>query len=450
MDLIRRRLITSLRESALRLLGHALGPATGRLLVGVLLLVLLLTGAACSRPTTTSEAAKSPRLVFVHQPLWGHPAAFEGLLDEFRRAHPEVQLDTQLVPNDSDVAHQYFLTALEGGSSDFDVLIADVVWIAEFARAGWISELSAEFPPAALRSEFLPSAAEAVTMEGKTWAVPWYLDVGVLYFRTDLVPRAPRTWRELEAFARSAMESDASLQGYLWQGRQYEGLVCNAYEAIWGFGGSSLDGDRLALDTAAAGSALALLRGLITSGLSPPSVTSAGEEQSRRAFQAGRAVFMRNWPYALGELERDGSPVRGRVAVSALPTERGEPGHGALGGWQLAINARASAERRRAAIGLIKTLTSPAANLLLARAYGRNPARRATYLDPALLEEAPHIAGLLPMLEGARPRPVTPYYGMVSDILQSELSAAVSGVRPAAEALSRAQVQVDRVMGARR
>jgi multiple sugar transport system substrate-binding protein len=28
---------------------------------------------------------------------------------------------------------------------------------------------------------------EAVVLEGRTYAVPWYVDVGVLYWRTDLV-----------------------------------------------------------------------------------------------------------------------------------------------------------------------------------------------------------------------------------------------------------------------
>lgn len=413
------------------------------------LVVFALAGSSCSRPTAQPGVAPGQvRLVFVHQPLWGDPARFEALLDGFRRDHPGVTLETQLLPNDSDVAHQYFLTSLEGGGADFDVLVADVVWVPEFARAGWIAELSTDFPPAALAEDFLPAAAQAVTVEGKTWAVPWYLDVGLLYYRSDLVPRAPRTWAELESFARAAMEKDPSLQGYLWQGRQYEGLVCNVYEAIWGFGGASLVDGRLALDTPEAAKALGTLRRFISTGLSPRAVSSAAEEESRRPFQDGRAVFMRNWPYAWSEAQRDGSTIRGKVGISPLPTERGEPGSGALGGWQLALNAHVSAERRAAAVELIRALTSLEANVTLALAYGRNPPRRAAYAAPALVEGAPHVVQLLPSLERARPRPVTPYYGMLSDVLQGEFSAAISGIRPPEEALGRAQRQADRLMGA--
>jgi multiple sugar transport system substrate-binding protein len=380
-------------------------------------------------------------LVFVHQPLWGDPAPFTALLDTFRRAHPEIELETQLLPNDSDVAHQYFLTSLEGGSADLDVFVADVVWVPEFARAGWIAELTDVFP---LDDDFLPGARDAVTVDGKTWAVPWYLDVGLLYFRTDLVPHAPRTWDELTTFARAAMRARPGLQGLLWQGRQYEGLVCNVYEAIWASGGASLSGERLALDTPEANAGVQRLRGLIAEGLSPHSVLSAAEEESRRAFQDGRAVFMRNWPYAWAELQREGSAVRGKVGLAPLPTEDGTPGSGALGGWQLAVNASSSPERRQAAFELVRMLTSTEATVLLARAYGRNPPRRSAYGRL----QGTEFEALLPMLERARPRPVTPYYGLLTDVLQGEFSAAISGVRSPEEALRRAQRQADRLMGA--
>jgi multiple sugar transport system substrate-binding protein len=415
---------------------------------GISIALVLLT--ACSRSSSPHDltAEGKLRLVFVHQPLWGPPAAFDALLDSFRKENPEVALQTQQLPNDSDVSHQFFLTALEGGSSEIDLLVADVVWVPEFVRAGWISDLSAEFAPSVLADELLPAAADAVTLEGKTWAIPWYVDVGLLFYRSDLVPEAPRTWAQLERFARAAMKRDPQLQGYLWQGRQYEGLVCNVYEAIWGFGGESLQGGTLALDTAPAVDALAWLRHLIASGISPSSVTSAAEEQARLQFQAGRAVFMRNWPYAFAQMQKPGSPIRGKVGISPLPTQTGEPGWGTLGGWQLAVNAHASPERRAAAIRLIRILTSPAANLTFAIAYGRNPPRRLTYSDPALMREAPEIAQLLPIVERARPRPLTPYYGMLSDILQGEFSAAISGIRSPKAALQRAQAQADRLTGA--
>jgi len=153
----------------------------------------------------------------------GDPAPFRAFLDRFRRENPDVLLRTETLPNASDVAREMFVTALEGGADDFDVFAIDVVWAPEFARAGWLADLSDAFPPARLRQEFLPGPAEAVTLEGRVHAVPWFLDAGLLYYRTDLVPRAPRTHAELRDLAREAMARDPRLAGFLWQGRQYEG-----------------------------------------------------------------------------------------------------------------------------------------------------------------------------------------------------------------------------------
>lgn len=408
--------------------------------------------AGCDRSARDGGAGPGsggkPRIVFKHQPLWGDPGPFRALLAEFERSSG-VEVVTEPLPNDSDVVHQFFLTALEGGARDFDVFVVDVVWVAELARAGWIADLSSAFPPAAIRRDFLSGAAEAAVLDGHTWAIPWYVDTGILYRRADLVPEAPATYEDLQRAALEQVRSGRVQAGYVWQGRQYEGLVCNGCEAIWGHGGEMTRGARVLVDTPEAHAALAYLRGLLASGASPPSVTSMAEEESRRVFQEGRAAFMRNWPYAIAEAAREGSPVRGKVAVSPLPTVSGKPGYGALGGYLLALNARSSDARREAALRFLAHLTSAEANVSLALTYSRNPARRAPYEDPRVLRDAPVIASLLPMVERARPRPVTPYYPMISDVLQGEFSAVLAGIREPARALARAQALLDHLTEAR-
>jgi multiple sugar transport system substrate-binding protein len=392
-------------------------------------------------------AAAEPRLVLKLQPLWGDPAPFRALVAEFEREH-RVQVVSEYLPNSSDLAHQFYLTALEGGATDFDVMVVDVVWAPEFARAGWAADLTAELPPAALAQTFLPGPVEAVVVDGRTWAVPWFVDVGLLYYRTDLVPRAPVTYAELESFATEAMAKDPSLSGYVWQGRQYEGLNCNVFEALWGHGGEALaDDGRLGLQTAPMREALRWMRGLVSNGVSPAQVTSYAEEEARRVFGGGRAVFMRNWPYAWSESQKEGSSIRGKVGFGPLPTVDGRPGAGTLGGWQLAVNAHLPEDRRARAVALVRHLTSLEANVVMAVHYGRNPPRRDAYQDPRVREGAPFIAGLLPAVEAARPRPVSPWYMLVSDVLQGEFSAAISGIREPGAALDRAQNLSDHLMG---
>jgi multiple sugar transport system substrate-binding protein len=405
----------------------------------------LTSSASCRRGRRGEGRSKGKTtLVLKYQPL-GESDAFHHLLRVFEREHPGVTLVAEALPSSSDVAHQFFLTALEGRAQDFDVFVVDIVWVAEFARAGWLLDLSPFVAPSEVRGNFLTALGDAVVLEDKTFALPWYVDTGVLYYRTDLVPRAPRTYEEVIHAAESVRRARPELAGFVWQGRQYEGLVCNVYEAIWGHGGETQRGGRLLLQTDAARAALGYLLSLLRSGISPPSVTSANEEDARRAFQAGKAIFMRNWPYAFAESERAGSPLRGKVGLAALPTLSGEPGHGVLGGYQLGVNAFVAEDKRELCIALLRHLTSHEANIDMAIAYGRSPPRRDAYDDPRLVKEAPLVAALRPAFERARPRPLTPYYVMLSDILQGEFSAAISGIRTPEEALRRAQSLVDRL-----
>lgn len=383
---------------------------------------------ACSRARRREPGS----LVFLHQPLWGDLAPFRALLDEFRSAHPDVTLITRIAPSASDALHQYLLTTLEGGG-DLDVFVIDTIWVSEFARAGWIVELDVSADE--LRRELVAAAADSAIVDGRAWALPWWIDVGVLYTRRDLAD-PPRTYDELVATARKSR-----IGGYVFQGRQYEGLVCNAYEFVWGFGGRTDEGARIVVDSPEAREALAFLASLVREGVSPRAVISAGEEECRRTFQDGHAVLMRNWPYAWAEMER--SPLAGKIAMTALPTRDGSPGSGCLGGWQLAMSRDTPPSKRPLALALMRHLSSEAAQTILARSYGRPPPRRALY---AKIES---IAPLATMVEHARPRPVSPWYPRVSDVLQGELSAIVSGIRPAKDALSRAQAQIDRLIGAR-
>src|SRR5438034_11702342 len=80
-------------------------------------------------------------------------------------------------------------------------------------------------------------------------------------------------------------ERDPALDGYLWQAKQYEGLVVNVLESFWANGTRLLAADDTVFpEPERAAEALAFLRGLIASGVSPAWTTAADEELSRRAF----------------------------------------------------------------------------------------------------------------------------------------------------------------------
>jgi len=336
-------------------------------------------------------------------------------------------------------------------SSAFDILALDVIWTPEFAGAGWLLPLDGLFDESVL-ADFLPGPLEANTVDGTLYAAPWYVDGGVLFYRTDLLEKhglaPPETLDELIMAVRRVQqgERDESLHGFIWQGKQYEGLVCTALEFIHGNGGRILDAGEPALARPAATRAVASLRDLIESGVSPSLVTNADEEVTRNIFGAGRAIFMRNWPYAWTIFQREDSPVRGRVGVLPMPRLGGDHSASTLGGWQLGTNR--FSEHPEEAKRFILYMMRPEVQEELAIAGGFKPSRRSVYGRARLAESQPFIAELLTVLERTVPRPVTPHYARITQVLQTEFSAVVAGIRPAPEAMERADREIERILEA--
>jgi multiple sugar transport system substrate-binding protein len=280
--------------------------------------------------------------------------------------------------------------------------------------------------------------------------MPWNMNVGVLYYRADLLAKhglaAPRTWEEVveQAGRVRAGEGDRRLDGVLWQGKQYEGLVCNVLEHFWASGTRLLGHDgRVLPEPERAAEALAFMRGLIERGVSPGWVTAGDEELTRRPFGDGRAVFLRSWPYALDLFEQADSPVRGRVGVAALPGHAGRAaGAGATGGFHLAVNRRT--RHRDAAVAFVRFLAGePAQRALTAAGVALYPTRMALYHDPAIVRARPSMPRFHDLALAARPRPVTPAYLMLSTTVQPEFSAALVAVKTPRQALDHARRRLE-------
>jgi len=371
-----------------------------------------------------------------------------GLIAEFEAAHPGIRVKAESLPWSSDEQRQFLVINLEGGRPGFDVMMLDCIWVPEFARAGWLLDLSASVPPEERAAHF-PSAMEAATFEGRTWALPWIMNVGLLYYRADLLARhgsrPPETYGEMIEQIRAirAREGNPRLEGYLWQGKQYEGLVVNALEAMWAMGTRVLGEDgRVFPDPERAEQALAFLRMLITTGLSPAWVTAADEESTRRAFGNGEAIFLRSWPYAADLFELPGSLVRGKVGIARLPRHAtGQAGWGSTGGAHLAVSR--GTRHPDAAAALARFLTGERAQRAMTESGATKPTRPALYRDLALVARFPTLPQIHDLILAGRPRPVTPYYVMLSTTLQPELSAALVGVKTPAQSVAHARRRLE-------
>jgi multiple sugar transport system substrate-binding protein len=396
---------------------------------------LLLAGLACGEPRTGRSV-----VTFPGSAVGAEAELLARQIARFAELHPGIHVEQRPTPDAADQRHQLYVQWLNAGASDPDVLQLDVIWTPEFAAAGWILDL-ARFDPEL--GDFFPAMLRANRVRGSLHALPWFADVGMLYWRSDLLDAPPDSFEELATQAREALQAGRVARGFVWQGARYEGLVTVFLEYLGGFGGRILDdAGQVDLDSPEALRALEAMRLGLETEVVPREVLGWQEEQVRFAFQNGEALFMRNWPYAyplLQDAER--SKVAGRFAVAPMPSAAGGRPTASLGGSQLAINARSDVPE--AAWSLVEYLTRPEQMLERARVAGQLPTRPSLFANGALegvLAVPPAEARRV--IEAATPRPVTPLYTELSAELQVRLHRALSGQQSPAEALREANLAI--------
>jgi multiple sugar transport system substrate-binding protein len=410
-------------------------------------MVIACLSSACQLPKEEADTT----LIFKHTRLLGRREGLRPLLDAFERDNPRVKVVEEELPASSDQQHLFYVTNLEAGSTDFDLFALDVIWIPEFSRAGWLVDLTS-YLGAEGAADFLSGPLNAATYEERIYALPWFVDGGVLYFRHDLLSTygfsPPETFAELVHSTQVILQKEQNprLTGFLWQGKQYEGLVCVALEFIRAHGGEVLNGKGKSVITSRQSvDAVRHMRDLITVyGVSPPLVTTADEEVTRQIFGQGGAIYMRNWPYAWHLFAQEGSPVRDKVGIAPLPHVPGQKSMPTLGGWHLGINRYS--RYPDLAFQLLRRLTSFAAQKELAVEGGLKPALLPVYQDEEVKRAQPSLGQFFPVLQSATPRPVTPFYLMISQVLQGELSAAITGIKEPEQALRDAERQIVQIL----
>jgi len=340
-----------------------------------------------------------------------------------------------------------FQQLLAARSPDIDVFQIDIIWPAMLGRH-FVDPR--RFVPAKAIGAHFPRLIAAYTVKGVLKAMPWFADVGVLYYRRDLLDKyglaPPASWDELARTARRVVDAEhaagnADLVGLVFQGRAYEGLTVNALEWMAAAGGGAIvdASGSVTLDNPAAAAAIdGAARWIGT--IAPRGVLAYAEEEARGVFQSGRALFMRNWPYAWPLLEGPGSPVRGRVGVAPLP------GGGVLGGGGLAVSAYSA--HPALAADLVAYLTGRDEQRRRARIGGFIPTIAAVYDAPAPATTKARWRAFKPMLDGAIARPariVGDRYNQVSAIFWNAVHDTLAGRGAAAENLARAARRIERL-----
>src|SRR5246127_4764345 len=343
----------------------------------------------------------------VHEPItltlleeWTNKSYDEARQQELQQFTRETGIRVNLLPSPESAQQKLVLwkELLASGASDPDVYGIDVIWpgiLSEYfidLRPYFSKEISLEFP----------AIAASFTVNNKAVAIPYRPDIGILFYRTDLLLQygyrePPRTWDELETMAARIQAGERAkgkkeFWGFVWQGAADEGLTCDALEWQASEGGGDIIEEDKVISVNNPQTTRAWQRAAHWVGtISPPGVVGYREWDSLNVWVAGEAAFMRNWPSAYADSQAPGSSIRNKFQITALPA--GKAGRvGTLGGWGLAIS-RFSAHPREA-LELVRYLTSREVQVKRSLALSQPPTMPELYNLPEVVQANPRFGVL--------------------------------------------------------
>ena len=391
--------------------------------------------------TSSSSGGSGQATNIVWQTENDNSGTYPALVDNYNKTNKDnVHVIWHNGPSGTGDILTIYDNTLRARSSSIDVMSIDVVYPAEFASNGWTVDLTSRWS-ASDRANYLQGPIKSCTYNGMVVAAPLRTDLGVLYYRTDIISTPPTTFDDLTNLAKS--NASKARYGYVWQGSQYEGLVCDFVEVLGGYGGTVLDPTNSKSVTVNSPQGVQALTEMVSwvGTISPIAITTFTEEPARQAFQNGDAIFMRNWPYAYSLGNASGSKVAGKFDIHSMPYGGSNTvGHSCTGGWNMAINA--FSKNPDASWSFMQYMLGAYAQKQLAIVGSFTPALQSVYNDPDVQAKQPLFTKLAPILQNALPRPVSPVYPDLSNIIQNHVHQALTKVASPAAALSALQSEL--------
>lgn len=397
------------------------------------LVALGLIATACGEPPGEEEEdaeveGESAGLADDPQFVWALTGADGEIHEDVARLwneqNPDQEVEIFFLAPTADEQRQALFQDLQSQAGEFDVLGLDVIWTGEFADYGYIESLEDLRPE--VEGTSLEGAVDSSEWQQEMYALPYSSNGAFLYYRTDLIDEPPTTWEELYETGMEAAEEE-DISGYVGQADQFEGFVANYLEMFWSADGELFDEAQESstfLEGDAAETALDFLIEGQESGFFADGFDSMVEDDARALFQAGEAVYMRNWPYAVPLLEGEEdeeSEVAGDFDVAPLPTFTGEGTTSALGGLNNAVSTL-SEESELAREFATWAATDPEVQQILID-QSLPPTLLSTYEET----DDPNFEMLGEILEDAEARDPVPGYNSLSLSIQDHLHPAFLG-----------------------
>ena len=339
---------------------------------------------------------------------------------------------------------------LRSRNSRIDIFAIDQIWVPRFAK--WAEPMDEYFSKEELNN-LLPQALSTCIYKDTLYAVPFFIDVGVLFYRKDLVDKldnpktikdklqAGITWNELISLKNKDFHNKYL---YVFQGDAYEGLICNYLEILGENGGRIYNNNQFNVNNSlAAESAQMLVDFIYKYNIAPLEVTGFDESKSFEYALKNDIPFFRGWPTTVkySNLISKTTGKLNLLEVAPLPKYSNGFFTSTIGGWNFILSRFSSVKKE--AITFIKFVLSQNIQELNYSSGSYLPILKSIYTDKFFLEKYPRIYDFRVILENGLHRPSNYNYTKISDILSFYLNKALKKEMTVKEALNSAQAQID-------
>lgn len=379
--------------------------------------------------------------------------AFKAMVPQFTA---ETGIKVEFEDISFDVMYEKLKTTFIGGASTYDMVWYDTMWTPEFAKAGWIRDLSPYIADKKLTpanfgypQDFFATYISGAYPKDNKWklpegvyGIPWIAGFNPLYYRTDLIEKAgfkkpPETMEDLLKYAAAMNDPSSGTYGYVMSAKQPR-IVYDWAGYLWTYGGDFFDQNFKPIFNSPQG--VEALETYIKLGkLAPPGVGAYHITEEWTSFMQGHAAMA--WTFQdLASVARKDSKILDKFAC-APPVSHDGKRSSLLAGITASIPT--TAQHPEAAYLFAAWAQSPerakAATLAGAMSW-----RKSIYNDPEVEQTYPSAKGNIESLtiDTAQPVPLIPEWASVDQILGEQLSAAFAGQKTAKEALDEAATRV--------
>lgn len=342
--------------------------------------------------------------------------------------------------------------SLRSHSDGIDIFAVDLIWIPRFAKWGYT--IDKYFDKETL-SRINRNVLQACYSKGNLVAFPLFTDMGILFYRKDLIDSVPGG-KELETkLSNSILWEDFIEFGskfknrknpyYIYCGSDFEGMACTFFDMVPEDDIQNIfTKDNVNLKKPSVKRSLETMYDFIHKyNYSPVNVTAFDEYKSYLYANAHDAVFLRGWVGYNKQYKKylsDTTKMK-NLQIAPLPHFKGDSTSGVFGGWHLMISK--SSNRKEEAIKFIKFMFEKENQEILYDIGGILPVNNEVYEDSQYVSKHPELMELKEILKWGKNRPFLENYTKLSELMTHYFHAALKNEITVDEAIDMATQKID-------